>query len=233
MKRKIETITEKRVYDGYLKIDEAVINDTDESGKSVQYERFKLARPDAVAIVVYNESEDKVILTRQHRYPIDDKVDGNILEIPAGKIDGDEDPKEAAIREIEEEIGFKVQEGKIGLLNSFFASPGYSNEKIYLFLAFVNNEDRVSEGGGLEGEHENIEVEPYGVSEFFDMVADGTIVDGKTLMGAQALWHFRNSEVVAAGRQFIEEKRMARATQIVDQVINEDPETNADADEAS
>jgi ADP-ribose pyrophosphatase len=226
-KRKIETISQNRAYDGYLKIDEAMINDTDENGKSVQYTRFKLTRPDAVAIVVYNESEDKVILTRQHRYPIDDRVDGNVLEIPAGKIDGNEDPKDAAIREIKEEIGFEVPEGKIGLLNSFFASPGYSSEKIYLYLAFVKNEDKTSEGGGLASEHENIEIESYGVSEFFDMVADGTIVDSKTLIGAQALWHFRNSEVVAAGRKFIEDQRMAHARKIADEVINEKKEEGA------
>lgn len=195
-KRKIETVSQNRAYDGYLKIDEAMINDTDENGKSIQYTRFKLTRPDAVAIVVYNESEDRVILTRQYRYPIDDKVDGNILEIPAGKIDVGEEPKESALREVKEEIGYEVQEGKIGLLNSFFASPGYSSEKVYLYLAFVNNEDKVSDGGGLESEYENIEVESYGVSEFFDMVANGTIVDSKTLIGAQALWHLETQRLL-------------------------------------
>lgn len=223
-KRKIETVSQNRAYDGYLKIDEAMINDTDENGKSIQYTRFKLTRPDAVAIVVYNESEDRVILTRQYRYPIDDKVDGNILEIPAGKIDVGEEPKESALREVKEEIGYEVQEGKIGLLNSFFASPGYSSEKVYLYLAFVNNEDKVSDGGGLESEYENIEVESYGVSEFFDMVANGTIVDSKTLIGAQALWHFRNSEVVAAGRKFIEDRRLAHYNKVSERVINKDDE---------
>ena len=65
-KNKIQTISQKRAYDGYLKIDEAVINETDENGESVQYTRFKLTRPDAVAIVIYNESEDRVVLVRQH-----------------------------------------------------------------------------------------------------------------------------------------------------------------------
>jgi nudix-type nucleoside diphosphatase (YffH/AdpP family) len=226
----IKVISEQREYDKYFKIDKGTVEETAEDGSKEIYDRFKLTRPDAVAIVVYNSSDDTVILVKQHRYPVDDKVDGNILELPAGKIDGDEDPKEAAIREIEEEIGFKVQEGKIGLLNSFFASPGYSTEKIYLYLAFVKNEDKVSEGGGVEGEHENIEIESYGVSEFFDLVADGTICDSKTLIGAQALWHFRNAEVVAAGRQFIEQQRLAHAKKLADQVINEDTETNADED---
>jgi len=224
----IKVIREQREYDKYFKIDKGTVEETAEDGSTQEYDRFKLTRPDAVAIVVYNTSDDTVILVRQHRYPVDDKVDGNILELPAGKIDGDEDPKEAALREIKEEIGFEVQEGKIGLLNSFFASPGYSTERIYLYLAFVKNEDKVSEGGGVEGEHENIEIESYSINEFFDMVADGTICDSKTLIGAQALWHYRNSEVVAAGRQFIEEKRMAHAKKLAEQVINEE-----NADEAA
>lgn len=222
----IKVIAETRDYDKYFKIDKGIVEETAEDGSKQTYDRFKLTRPDAVAIVIYNEDTDEVILIRQHRYPIDNKVDGDVLEIVAGKIDGDEDPKEAAIREIKEEVGFDVKENQIGLLNSFFASPGYSSERIYLYLAFVKNEDRTSDGGGVEGEHENIQIETYGVSEFFDMVADGTICDSKTLIGAQALWHFRNAEVVAAGRKFIEEQRMAHARKIADQVINEDE--NAD-----
>ena len=219
---KTKIILEQRDYDKYFKIDKATMQETSEDGSTQSYERFKLTRPNAVAVVVYNENEDTVILVRQYRYPID----GNILEIVAGKIDGDEDPKEAAIREVREEVGFEIKEGKIALLNSFFASPGYSTEKIHLYLAFVKNEDKVSNGGGVEGEHENIEVESYGVREFFDMVADGTNCDSKTLIGAQALWHFRNSEVVNAGRQFIEEQRKNNAKKIAEKVINDESDTD-------
>jgi nudix-type nucleoside diphosphatase (YffH/AdpP family) len=223
-KPEIKVISEKRVYDGYLKVDEGIVEETNGEEKE-QYSRFKLVRPDAVAIVLYNKDTDEVILVRQHRYPVDDRVDEDVLEIVAGKIDGDEDPKEAAIRELKEEVGYEVKE--IALLNSFFASPGYSTEKIYLYLAMVTNADKTSDGGGVEGEHENIEIENYNVSKFFDMVADGTICDSKTLIGAQALWHFRNSEIVAAGRKFIEDQRLAHAKKIADQVIN-DNEGNGD-----
>jgi len=220
MKKKISIISQNRAYDGYLKIDEAVINEADGSD-NIQYSRFRLVRPDAVAVILYNEDEDKVYLVRQHRYPIHDRIDGDVLELAAGKIDKGEDPKAAAIREVEEEIGFKIQDGKIGLLNEFFASPGYSSEKIYLFYATVKISDRVNAGGGVAGEHENISVESFGVSEFFDMVANGDIVDSKTLIGAQALWHLRNQDVVAAGRKFVEERNLAHAKKIADQVINE------------
>lgn len=223
---KIKLISEQREYDKYFKIDKSVVEETAEDGSTQTYERFKLTRPDAVAIVVYNESEDKVILVRQHRYPIDDRVDEDILELPAGKIDDEEASLDSALREIKEEIGFEVQEKKIGLLNEFFVSPGYSTEKVYLYLAFVKNEDKVSEGGGVEEEHENIKIESYGVSEFFNMVADGTICDSKTLIGAQALWHFRNSEVVAAGRKFIENKRLEHAKKLAEKVIDEDADEN-------
>lgn len=225
---KIKVISEQREYDGYLKIDKAIIEETSDTGETIQYNRFKVTRPDAVAIVIYNEDNDEVVLVRQHRYPIDDRVDGDVLEIVAGKIDGDEDPKYAAIREIKEEVGFEVGKGKIALLNSFFASPGYSSEKIYLFLAFVREEDRVTEGGGVEGEHENIEIETYKAIQFFDMVASGEIVDSKTLIGAQALWHFRNAEVLEAGRRFIENQRLDYAKKNAEQFISEeDSDENA------
>lgn len=203
----VKLVGEKRDYDKYLKIDSGLFEETAEDGTKVTYERFKLVRPDAVAIVVYNEDTDEVVLINQHRYPIEDREERNILELVAGKIDGDEEPKSAAIREIKEEIGFEIKEGKIAEVNSFYSSPGYSSEKVYLFLAFVKNEDKVSEGGGVEDEHENIDIELYKASEFFNMTANGEIVDAKAIIGAQALWHLRNSEIVEAGRRFVQNQR--------------------------
>ncbi len=111
----VEIQLEKRVYDGYLKVDEGVVSEIENGEKTISYSRFALNRPNAVATLVYNSDEDTVILVRQHRYPVHVQggFDSHILEIPAGKIDGDEDPREAAIREIKEEIGYDIKEGKI------------------------------------------------------------------------------------------------------------------------
>jgi len=204
MSKKIEIISQNRAYDGYLKIDEAVINETDEAGKNIQYTRFKLTRPDASAILVYNKDEDSVVLVRQHRYPVTGKVDGDILEAVAGKVDEGEDPKTAAIREIKEEIGYDVNADAMQYKGSYFPSPGYSSEVIHLYVVRVFNEDKTSEGGGVEGEHENIEIVNVPTSDFFGMIANGQIVDGKTISLANHFWRLRNDYNVKKGLEYYE-----------------------------
>ena len=71
-------------------------------------------------------NDDKVILIKQFRYAYDEVL----YEIPAGKLEKGEDPKEAALREFEEETGNKALD--IELLNIFYPTVGYCNEKIYI-----------------------------------------------------------------------------------------------------
>lgn len=113
-------------------------------------------------------------------------------------------------------------------MSEYFPSPGYSSEIIHLFAATVTNEDKTSEGGGVEGEHENIEILNVPANQFFEMVTSGEIIDGKTIMGASAFWHLRNDNLVRLGRQYLEILRLEEARKIADQVISEE-----DADEAS
>ncbi len=221
----VEVVGEKRVYDKYLKVDEGFIKETNElTGEEIMYSRFKITRPDAVAIMLYNSDSDSVILVKQHRFAVSDRVEDNLLEIVAGKIDGDENPIDAAIREVKEEVGYDIQEGNIKFAFDFYVSPGYSTEKIYLFLAKVNDFDKTDEGGGVEGEHENIEIVNMPVAEFFQGVVDGVILDSKTLHGAQSLWQVRNSHLIEAGIKYLEIQRLERAREIADKVINEDDE---------
>lgn len=185
MKKKIEVISEERDYDGYLKIDEGIINESDESGEKIQYSRFKITRPDAVAILVYNYEIRKLILTKQFRYPVYGKFDGNLIEIAAGKIDEGESPMEAAERELVEEIGYQVTKDTLNKAPfEIFVSPGYSNEKIYVFFALVTNKDRVSEGGGLESEHEDIEIVEMSIQEFKNKIISNEIMDAKTIVSS-------------------------------------------------
>jgi len=236
---KVELISEKRIFDNYFKVDEATFKEIDSDGNEVTYTRLKLDRPDAVSVMVYNSDEDTVILVKQDRYAVEKKAGGKIFEIPAGKMDEGEDPKETARREVLEEIGYDIKEESLMFLNRFFASPGYSSETVFLFAASVTNADRVTDGGGLESEHENIDIYNVPVTEFFDMVANGGIIDAKSLMGAQALWHLRNQHVVDAGKKYIEIQRLERAKITAEKVINEEsdddskPEGNTDAEETT
>lgn len=204
-KIKIEVVSEKRAYDGYIKVDEAVVKEVSENGKEVSYPRSKVVRPDAVAVIVYNSDEENIILVKQHRYPTQGKVNEEIYEIVAGKIDEGESTESAAIREVEEEIGYRIKEENLLYRSSFFASPGYSSEVIHLFAASVSNEDKVSDGGGVDGEHENIEIHNIPVSEFFKIFGNDEIVDAKTIIAANALWHLRNSDRVEKGLRYYQE----------------------------
>ncbi len=222
----IELISEERDYDKYLKIDKATVKETSESGEENTYSRFKVTRPDAVAIVLYNSDDDTVVLIKQHRYATHGKVDGDIYEIVAGKVDEGEDPRQAAVREIEEEVGYRVSGDKLLFKSKFFVSPGYSSEIIHLFAASVTNSDRVSSGGGLDGEHENIEIFHVPATEFFKMFVTGEIIDAKSIIGANVLWHLRNDDRVETGLKYYEKLRLDNARRIADEVINDTDEAD-------
>lgn len=179
-KRKVEIIKEKRVYNGYTKVDEALIKDTLEDGSSSTYTRQKVARPDAVTGLIYNVDTESVVLVRQHRYPAQtNKKSGFLYEAVAGKIDQGEEPKDAFIRECFEEVGYEINEENLEFCFSAYTTPGYSTERIYYFLAIVTNKDKVKNaGGGLEGENENIEICEFHYLLFRSMM--DTMEDAKT-----------------------------------------------------
>src|SRR5206468_565827 len=103
------------------------------------------------------------------------------------KIDAKEEPLTAAIREAEEETGYKINIGKIQLLFSCFATPGYSAERFFIYYATVLNSDKVSAGGGKEDEHEHIEVVEMDKNEFDKLIQNGSIQDAKTYLAGLKL----------------------------------------------
>jgi ADP-ribose pyrophosphatase len=181
-KRTVKIIKEKRVYDGYTKVDEAHIEDTLENGSVQNYARQKVIRPNAVAGLIYNVDTECVVLVKQYRYPTHTKKrNGFIYEAPAGKIDPGEDPKTAFLRECLEEVGYKLKEENVELCFSCYVTPGYSTEKIFFFLATVSNKDKIKNaGGGLQIEHENIDVCEIHYLQFKSMM--DTLEDAKTKM---------------------------------------------------
>ena len=219
---KIKIIAESREYNGYLKIDKAIVEETSESGDTITYDRFKLTRPDAVAVVIYNSDDDSIILVKQHRYPIQDKAGENIFEIVAGKMDAGEEPSQTAIREVREEVGYEIRPNNLKLVSNFFASPGYSSEMVFVFVASVTNEDRVSEGGGVEGEHENIDIHHIPVGDFFKMLYNREIIDAKTIIGANALWYIRNLDRVEIGLKHYEQSVFESQVKIANEVTNDE-----------
>jgi len=179
-KRQIKILKEERVYDGYTKVDEALIEDTLENGNVSTYKHQKVVRADAVAGLIYNTDTECVVLVKQYRYPTQTKhKSGFIYEAVAGKIDLDENPKQAFIRECFEEIGYKIDEKNVECCCCCYASPGYTTEKIHYFLATVTKKDKIKNaGGGLKEENENIEICEFHYLQFKSMM--DTIEDAKT-----------------------------------------------------
>ncbi len=126
---------------------------------------------DGGAVVCPVFSNGDVLLIRQYRYP----VDRHILEFPAGKLQPGEPPEDCALRELEEETGYRAT-SLIGL-GSMYTTPGYSSEILYLFAA------RDLEPGvqNLESGEESITAVRVSFPEAEEMVKDGRIMDGKTI----------------------------------------------------
>ena len=106
-----------------------------------------------------------------------------MLEIPAGRLEPGEDPEECAKRELGEEIGFMPR--KLSQMAFLYSSPGYSNEKVYLYLAQDLVRQRLENDEG-----EFLQVERISLPEVLAMISDGAIEDGKTITGILLASHF-------------------------------------------
>ena len=139
-------------------------------------------RGDGAAVLLYNVEKSTVILTKQFRMPIyeNDKNEGMSIEVCAGAIDKNESPKKTMLREIEEEVGYKINEATWVL--EAYMSPGALTEKLYLFIAEYSEDKKINEGGGVDIEDEEIEVLELQFKEAIDMVKKKTIIDAKTIM---------------------------------------------------
>ena len=154
----------KRIYDGKIvQVDEYSLTI---EGRKVRREIVK--HPGAAAILAFDE-KGKIILVRQHRFP-----QGYILEIPAGTLEKGESPKRCALREIQEETGYKAK-GMIHLI-TYYPSVGYNTEAIHCFVA--SELTRVKKKLDTD---EFITVKKMELSRLIKMIKSGKIIDSKTI----------------------------------------------------
>ena len=161
-------VSSKRIYDGHivnLRVDEVKLDNGKIANREIVEHRG------ATAIVPALE-DGRVVLIRQYRYA----ASTELLEIPAGTLEPNEAPEICARRELEEETGYKCQEMKKIL--EIFLAPGYSTEKIHIYLARGLSETKTR----LE-EDEQINVEKIPFSTALEMVKLGKIQDAKTISG--------------------------------------------------
>lgn len=123
-------------------------------------------------VIAALKDDNKILAVKQFRYPLKQTV----IELPAGKLEKGEDPDLAAARELEEETGYKAKTWKS--LGFIYTSPGYSDEKLYLYLAkdleFV---------GEHPDEGEVLKTYEYELDDFIKKVKNGEISDAKTVCG--------------------------------------------------
>ena len=127
------------------------------------------------AVVVPLKDDGKIVMVTQFRYPFQKFL----LEMPAGKLDKNEDPMVCAVRELEEETGYKTQ--NIVKLGSICTTPGFCTEVLHIYLAkdlIPGNHNRE------EGEH-GMEVFELTLDEIDSKIFSGEIVDAKSICGVQ------------------------------------------------
>lgn len=138
-------------------------------------------RGNGATILLYSKEKRTVVLTRQFRLPtyLNGNDTGLLIEACAGLLEED-NAEECIKRETEEETGYKIS--KVEKIFESYMSPGSVTEILYFFIAEYDNEMKVSEGGGIEEEQENIEVLELDFDASYDMIKSGEIKDGKTIM---------------------------------------------------
>ena len=176
-------VSSKRVYEG------RIINvdlDTVRFPNGKQGELEMVRHPGASAVVPFLSDpageNPQVLLLRQYRYA----AERYIYEIPAGKLDGNEDPELCARRELREETGLEAE--NIEHLTTIYTTPGFTDERIHLFMA-----TGLTRRGEAELEHDEfVEPEPTTLSDALHMIATGKIMDSKTVCALLFVAGFRS-----------------------------------------
>ena len=171
-----KTLSSRLIYDGRavkLRVDTIQMPDGRETTREI------VEHSDCVAIVAV-DNKDNILLVNQFRKA----VERELLEIPAGGIDDDEDPEAAVIREMQEETGFMPR--KVERLGGFYSAPGYCTEYLHLYLAT----DLVPSQLHAE-DTESISLVLVPVSKIPELLASDKIHDGKTLAGLRIFLEYR------------------------------------------
>src|ERR1700761_5064578 len=150
-------------------------------GLPVKQDREVYDRGNGATILLYNKERQTVVLPRQFRLPtyVNGNTTGLLIESCAGLLDQD-NPEECIRRETEEETGYKITAVK--KVFEAYMSPGSVTEILYFFVAEYSREMKVSEGGGLDHENEDIEVLELHFYKALQMMKTGEIRDGKTML---------------------------------------------------
>lgn len=162
-----KTLSTEKIYDGVilnLRRDKVTVKNDKTSYREI------VEHAGGVVIAAITP-EGKIPMVKQFRKAAEKAV----LEIPAGKLEESEDPKEAALRELKEETGYTAE--SIDYVNSFYSSIGYSEEVLHLYIA-----KDLTAGDTDFDDNEAIDIYEYSIDDLMEMVMDGTVEDAKTII---------------------------------------------------
>jgi ADP-ribose pyrophosphatase len=168
----IPTLKTKRIYTGkVINLDIDTVRFPNDSVGELEMIRH----PGAAAVVPFASDprgpDPAILLIKQYRYA----TLGDLYEIPAGRLNPGEDPRDCAERELLEEVGVKA--GRVERLTTMWTTPGFTDEKIHLFWA-----SDLTTGHHAREPDEFIEVTPKPLSEVISLIRSGEICDAKTCL---------------------------------------------------
>ncbi len=186
MNSKVKNVKKVLLSDNWYTLNKIVFDYKMSNGDWVQQEREAYDRGDGATVMLYNRTKQTVVLISQFRMPtyLNGNESGMLIESCAGLLDGDE-PEACVIKEAEEETGFRVT--KVEKVFESYMSPGAVTEIIYFYIAEYDEKDKVSSGGGLAKEQEDITVLEVDFNKALSMISTGEIKDAKTIMLLQHL----------------------------------------------
>lgn len=178
---KVRNINEELLSDNWYWLKKITFEYQKEDGTWETQVREVYDRGNGAAILLYNKQKRTVVLTRQFRMPtyLNGNEDGMMIEACAGVLENG-NAEATIIKEVEEETGYKIDNVK--KIFESYMSPGSVTEILHFFIGQYTDTMKVSQGGGAEDEHENIEVLEMPFSKALKMMESGEIKDAKTIM---------------------------------------------------
>lgn len=180
----IENISSKLLLRDFFDIEKIYI-----TAYNTTFSRLLVKSKEAVAILIFNTSNQSFYFVKQIRAcKAVLNSDPLLLEIPAGMVESDELPINCAVREVYEEVGFRIDKKKLIEISKSYSAPGILTEFMHIYFVEVHNDMLMGKGGGLDEENENIQVVQIKLDEVKKMLFNGDFDDSKTIMALQ--WYF-------------------------------------------
>jgi len=185
--RKVEIERRRWLLEEFFRIEEVWLRHERFDGSMTEtIRRLRNVRSDAAAVIPYDPEAGRIFLTEQFRYPVHSiGEDPWLLEIPAGVLDPSEEPEDCARRELEEETGLEAR--SLELVRIFYATPGTSTERVFVYLAEVDGRMLGDRHRWRPEESEDIRVHAFDLDEAWRLLDAGRIPDAKTIIALEWL----------------------------------------------